>query len=59
MKTQVKALQNQYGESEFNWSKGTDEIISITLDSLRRYFTEGQMQHIRNQLPEEVQVVAR
>lgn len=59
MKTQVKALQNQYGESDFDWSKGTDEIISITLDSLERYFSEGQMEHIRNQLPREVQAVTR
>lgn len=59
MKTQVKALQNKYGESDFDWSKGTDEIISITLDSLERYVTEGQMEHIRNQLPREVQHVAQ
>jgi len=59
MKVQVKAHQNQYGESDFNWSKGTDEIISITLDSLERYFTEGQMEHIRNQLPKEVQSVVQ
>lgn len=57
MKTQVKALQNQYGESDFDWSKGTDEIISITLDSLERYLSDGQMKHIRGQLPEEVKPV--
>lgn len=59
MKTRVKALQKQYGESEFDWGKGTDEIISITLDSLERYFSDGQMEHIRNQLPQEVQAVAQ
>ncbi len=59
MKTQVKARQNQYGESDFDWGKGTEEIISITLDSLKRYFSEGQMEHIRNQLPKEVQSVAK
>lgn len=57
MKTRVKALQNQYGESEFDWAKGTDEIISITLDSLERYFSEGQMEHIRTQLPENIEEV--
>ncbi len=57
MKTQVKALQNEYGESEFDWSKGTDEIISITLDSLERYVTECQMEHVRGQLPENVEEV--
>lgn len=54
MKDQVKSLQSQYGEQEFNWGKSTDEIISIVLDSLERYFTEGQMEHIRSQLPEEI-----
>lgn len=54
MKEQVKTLQSQYGEQEFNWSKSTDEIISIVLDSLERYFTEGQMEHIRSQFPEEI-----
>jgi uncharacterized protein (DUF2267 family) len=57
MKTRVKALQNQYGESEFDWAIGTDEIISITLDSLERYLSEGQMEHIRAQLPENVEEV--
>lgn len=57
MKTQVKALQNECGESDFDWSKGTDKIISITLDSLERYVTEGQMNHIRAQLPENVEEV--
>lgn len=54
MKTQVKARQNQYGESDFDWRKGTDEIISIVLDSLNRYLTEDHLNHIRGQLPEEV-----
>jgi|SRR6056297_186684 len=54
MKVQVKARQNQYGESEFDWNKGTDEIISIVLDSLNRYLTEDHIKHIQSQLPEEV-----
>lgn len=54
MKSQVKELQSQYGETDFDWGKGTDEIISITLDSLERYFTKGQMEHIRGQLPDKV-----
>jgi uncharacterized protein (DUF2267 family) len=59
MKTQVKALQNQYGEQEFSWSKSTDEIISIVLDSLERYFAEGQMEHIRGQLPKEIKTLVK
>ncbi|MCG2589680.1 DUF2267 domain-containing protein [Rhodohalobacter sulfatireducens] len=57
MKSRVKTLQEQYGETEFSWNKSTEEIISIVLDSLERYFSEGQMDHIRTQLPEEVEEV--
>lgn len=60
MKSAVKQNQDKYGESEFDWSKSTDEIIAITLDSLeKKYFTEGQMEHIRTQLPEGVRGVAQ
>jgi len=58
MKTQVKAHQNKYGEQEFDWSVPTEEIISITLNSLERYFSEGQMDHIRGQLPEDIKSIA-
>jgi len=54
MKTQVKDLQAQYGEQEFNWGKSTDEIIAIVIDSLERYASEGQLNHIRGQLPKEI-----
>lgn len=54
MKVQVKARQNQYGESDFDWNKGTDEIISIVMESLSRYLTEDHIEHIRSQLPDEV-----
>lgn len=57
MKTQVKALQNQYGEAQFDWSKSTEEIIAITLESLERYVPKAQMEHIKNQLPEDVKGV--
>ncbi len=60
MKSAVKQNQEKYGESEFDWNKSTDEIISITLDSLeKKYFTEGQMEHIRTQLPEGVRRVVQ
>lgn len=57
MKTRVKNLQSQYGEQEFDWGKSTEDIISVVLDSLERYCAEGQMDHIRGQLPEEVKQV--
>lgn len=59
MKKQVKLLQDQYGEEEFSWDLPTEEIISITLDSLERYFSEGLMEHIRGQLPKEVKTLIR
>ncbi|WP_340104751.1 DUF2267 domain-containing protein [Rhodohalobacter sp. 8-1] len=57
MKDQVKSLQSQYGEQDFNWMKSTEEIISIVLDSLERYFTDGQMKHIRSQLPKDIKTL--
>lgn len=55
MKTLVKAHQNELGEYEFNWEEPTADLISLTLDSLKRYVPESQMNHIRGQLPKEVQ----
>jgi uncharacterized protein (DUF2267 family) len=37
MKTQVKNLQASYGEEDFPWKKSTEDIIAITLGSLRRF----------------------
>lgn len=57
MKTQVKAHQNRYGEAKFDWSKSTEEIISITLDSLTKYVPAEQLEQIRNQLPKDIKRV--
>jgi len=54
LKKQVKRLQSQYGEEDFNWEKSTEEIFSITVDSMKKYLTEGQLQHLRDQMPKEV-----
>lgn len=54
MKNQVKDLQAQHGEQEFPWSKSTEEIISITINSLKRFIHEGQMEHIIGQMPKEI-----
>lgn len=59
MKELVKAHQNKYGEEKFDWSLPTEEIISITLNSLDRYFSEGQMEHIKGQLPEEIKSITQ
>lgn len=57
MKKEVKALQNQYGETDFDWNKSTEEIISITIHSLKRYVTAGELQHLSDQLPKEVKAL--
>ena len=55
MKTQVKQLQNELDEDEFPWKKSTEEIIAITLLSLRNYLPENKLSKIKNQLPKEIQ----
>ena len=54
MKNKVKNLQDRYGETDFDWKQPTEKIISITINSLREYLSEGQLQHIRAQMPAEV-----
>ena len=54
MKNHVKDLQALHGEREFPWSKSTEEIISITINSLKRFIPEGQMEHIIGQMPKEI-----
>ena len=54
MKNEVKKLQDSYGERDFAWSKPTEEIISITINSLKRYVNESQIQHLKGQMPKEV-----
>ncbi len=54
MKNQVKDLQAQHGEKDFSWSKSTEEIISITINSLKRFISESQMEHIIGQMPKEI-----
>lgn len=53
-KNEVKKLQDQYGEEDFPWSKSTEEIISITINSLKRFLNENQLQHLKDQMPKEV-----
>lgn len=54
MKNDVKQMQQQYGEQDFPWSKSTEEIMSITLNSLKRFMSEGQLEHVKGQMPKEV-----
>lgn len=54
MKEVVKNLQERYGEKDFNWNKPTEEIISISINSMSEFLTDGQLDHIRDQMPKEV-----
>lgn len=54
MKNQVKKHQNDYGEQDFSWSKPTDELIVITLNSLKDFMSKNQLNHIKGQMPKEI-----
>ncbi len=54
MKNEVKKRQSQLGEQDFSWNKSTEEIIFITLNSLKEYISEGHMEHIIVQMPKEI-----
>lgn len=55
MKDEVKDLQHLHGEQDFPWSKSTEEIITITLNSLKKFMSESQLEQVINQLPKEIQ----
>ncbi|HKK37825.1 MAG TPA: DUF2267 domain-containing protein [Cryomorphaceae bacterium] len=54
MKQAVKDEQAKRGETQFEWDQPTEEIISAVMNRLKEYLTEGQMEHIRDQMPKEV-----
>lgn len=54
MKQAVKDEQAKRGETEFDWNEGTEEIIAAVFNHLKKYFTDGQVEHIRDQMPKEV-----
>ncbi len=54
MKTEVKNLQRRYGEEDFPWKKSTEDIIVITLSSLRRFLQGNQLEQVIGQMPKEI-----
>lgn len=50
----VKAYQRKYGEQNFNWHEGTDQIFQTVMKCLRTYISTGEAIHIMDQLPKEV-----
>ena len=59
MKEEVKSIQAQYGEEDFPWKKSTEDIISITLNSVKQFLKEGQIDDLKKQLPKEIQEVIK
>lgn len=55
MKEQVKKLQDSYGEQDFPWEMSTDDIIFGILNSLKKYVSDEQLNHICGQLPKDIQ----
>ena len=54
MKTEVENLQRRYGEEDFPWKKSTEEIIAITIGSLKKFLQGNQVEQILNQMPKEI-----
>ncbi len=50
----VNAEAANFGLTNFSWKKPMEEVISITLRSVRRYITPGEEQDIKANLPEEL-----
>jgi uncharacterized protein (DUF2267 family) len=51
----VKEFQKHYGEANFNWEQSTEQLVKEVLNQLKEdYFSEGQIDHILEQLPGEV-----
>ncbi|RDV14018.1 DUF2267 domain-containing protein [Pontibacter diazotrophicus] len=51
----VEQEQAKIGERQFDWNQSTEDLISMVLTSLgTRYFSEGQLEDIAVQLPEEL-----
>lgn len=54
-KEKVKQEQAKWGEREFAWEISTEEIIKTVFNTLEKYTSPGQMEHLRGMLPAELQ----
>lgn len=50
----VEENQHQYGEQDFDWNQSTEELVGVVLSSLSNYVSEGEIEHITAQLPEDI-----
>ncbi|MFP4385200.1 MAG: DUF2267 domain-containing protein [Spirochaetia bacterium] len=54
----VKEHQKKYGETDFDWPESTEEIIKKTLGFIKKnYVTEGEMEDIKTNMPEELRTL--
>ncbi|MDQ3534574.1 MAG: DUF2267 domain-containing protein [Bacteroidota bacterium] len=54
-KEKVKQEQAKWGEREFAWEISTEEIIKTVFNTLEKYTSPGQMEHLRGMLLAELQ----
>ena len=52
--SKVEENQQMYGEQQFSWNKSTEELTGIVLESLHGYLTEGEIEDIIAQLPDDL-----
>lgn len=57
MADEVEKEQANYGESRFSWDESTAKLISIVLNSMQRYISEGELEDIKAQFPQELKEV--
>lgn len=50
----VEEHQAQFGETRFDWNASTEELIARVLAEVERYLTEGEIEDVRSELPEEI-----
>lgn len=50
----VKVMQAQFGEQKFDWEISTADIVKTHMTMLSQYVSEGEMDHIIDQMPKEI-----
>lgn len=50
----VEENQQQFGEQDFDWNQSTEDLTGTVLASLSQYVTEGEMEDVMSQLPEDI-----
>jgi uncharacterized protein (DUF2267 family) len=53
-KDEVKMRQLEYGERDFDWQTPTENIIKGVMHCLRKYISEGEMENLQRNLPQEL-----